>query len=149
MLALELPPTPLFQDEMESNIIPQVGLSTLFSRYNGKSCHEDAVKHEGVVKRYSITKFPRFLILYFRRYKKVKKGVEYNPTIVNFNQTHEFADGEKYRLVANICIIDGAYKVYLRKHDRNWVEVMDLFVGDTAWEMISLQASYIQFWEKI
>jgi U4/U6.U5 tri-snRNP-associated protein 2 len=35
MLTLDLPPTPLFQDEFESNIIPQVSLNSLLEKYNG------------------------------------------------------------------------------------------------------------------
>ena len=40
-LALDLPPPPLFQDEMEANIIPQVPLSELLAKFNGintKAC---------------------------------------------------------------------------------------------------------------
>jgi U4/U6.U5 tri-snRNP-associated protein 2 len=36
-LALELPPPPLFHDELEKNIIPQVPLATILSKYDGKT----------------------------------------------------------------------------------------------------------------
>jgi U4/U6.U5 tri-snRNP-associated protein 2 len=35
-LALDLPPAPLYQDELEQNIIPQVPLVTILNKYNGK-----------------------------------------------------------------------------------------------------------------
>lgn len=161
MLSLDLPPIPLFQDELESNIIPQISLSTLFhQKYNRNMCFEDT----GMLKRYTLTRHPRYMILYFRRFKRVKGGaIEFNPTVVNFGSTMEFGgavDGQsrKYRLTANICVVDGlagpttaSYKVYLlNKSDEQkaWKEVMDLYVGEAAWEMISLQTSYIQFWER-
>ena len=36
-LALDLPPPPLFQDEMEANIIPQVPLNELLAKFIGAS----------------------------------------------------------------------------------------------------------------
>jgi len=41
-LALELPPPPLFHDELEKNIIPQIPLSTILAKYDGwtvQVCH--------------------------------------------------------------------------------------------------------------
>lgn len=35
-LALDLPPAPLYQDEAEKNIIPQVPLTTILQKYDGK-----------------------------------------------------------------------------------------------------------------
>jgi hypothetical protein len=34
-LSLDLPPPPLFQDEMDRNIIPQVSIIELLSKYDG------------------------------------------------------------------------------------------------------------------
>jgi hypothetical protein len=34
-LALDLPAAPLYQDELEQNIIPQVPLVTILNKYNG------------------------------------------------------------------------------------------------------------------
>lgn len=36
-LALELPPPPLFQEELEKNIIPQIPLTTILSKYDGRT----------------------------------------------------------------------------------------------------------------
>ncbi|KAF0493191.1 cysteine proteinase [Gigaspora margarita] len=37
LLNLDLPPPPLFQDEVEKNIIPQVALTTILSKYDGRT----------------------------------------------------------------------------------------------------------------
>lgn len=34
-LALDLPPPPLFQDAVEKNIIPQVGIHAVLAKYDG------------------------------------------------------------------------------------------------------------------
>jgi hypothetical protein len=34
-LAVDLPPPPLFQDAVEKNIIPQVGIHTVLTKYDG------------------------------------------------------------------------------------------------------------------
>jgi hypothetical protein len=34
---LDIPPAPLFKDEQERNLIPQVSLFTLLSKYDGKT----------------------------------------------------------------------------------------------------------------
>lgn len=34
-LTLDIPPAPLFKDELEQNIIPQVPLSSLLSKFDG------------------------------------------------------------------------------------------------------------------
>jgi hypothetical protein len=36
-LAVDLPPPPLFQDAIEKNIIPQVSISSVLSKYDGKT----------------------------------------------------------------------------------------------------------------
>ena len=36
-LSIDLPPPPLFQDSVEKNIIPQVSLSSLLTKYDGKT----------------------------------------------------------------------------------------------------------------
>lgn len=79
-LTLDLPPTPLFQDEVQGTIIPQVPLVQLLEKYNGRSVEELA----GHRKRYSLEKLPPFLIFYIKRFKKNDFTKERNPTIVNF-----------------------------------------------------------------
>src|SRR5699024_5734764 len=67
-LTLDLPTTPLFRDEMSENIIPQVPLSRLLSKFDGLSEKEYKTYKDSFLKRFVITKFPKFLILYIKRF---------------------------------------------------------------------------------
>lgn len=78
-LTLELPPPPLFQDELEANIIPQVSLLDLLSKYDGKTIQDI----DNVLKRHVLKSLPFYLILILKRFTK-SGNVEKNPTIVNF-----------------------------------------------------------------
>lgn len=81
-LALDLPPPPLFQDAVETNIIPQVPISTVLAKYDGSTTREDT--QAGVLKRSKITRLPPFLIVYYKRFLSNRFLEEKNPTIVNF-----------------------------------------------------------------
>lgn len=83
-LTCDLPPTPLFQDEFKENIIPQVHLFQLLSKFNGVSEKEYQTYKDNFSKRFEITKLPRFIILYIKRFTKNTFFIEKNPTIVNF-----------------------------------------------------------------
>jgi U4/U6.U5 tri-snRNP-associated protein 2 len=116
-LSLDLPPPPLFQDELEKNIIPQVALFDLLSKFDGKSVKEYKTASESHVKRFELTKLPPFLILCIKRFTRNYFYLEKNPTIVNFPlkdiDMGEFLSRDpevrkqhpqtKYNLVANIC----------------------------------------------
>ncbi|KAI5811460.1 hypothetical protein DFH27DRAFT_597225 [Peziza echinospora] len=81
MLTLDLPPPPLFQDELERNIIPQVPLTTILSKYDGRKTQELL----GDRKRYRLLHpLPPFLIFHIKRFSKNKFVAERNPTIVTF-----------------------------------------------------------------
>ncbi|KAI8145332.1 hypothetical protein BJV82DRAFT_511604 [Fennellomyces sp. T-0311] len=79
-LALDLPPAPLYQDEAEKDIIPQVPLTTILSKYDGIKIQETANKKN----RYHITRLPEYLIFHIKRFNKNNWTLEKNPTIVNF-----------------------------------------------------------------
>lgn len=83
-LTLDLPPTPLFRDEMSENIIPQVPLSRLLAKFDGISEKEYKTYKDSFLKRFVITKFPKHLILYIKRFTRNTFFLEKNPTIVNF-----------------------------------------------------------------
>lgn len=83
-LTLDLPPTPLFRDEMSENIIPQVSLSRLLTKFDGTSEKEYKSYKDSWLKRFVITKFPKFLILYIKRFTRNTFFLEKNTTIVNF-----------------------------------------------------------------
>lgn len=81
MLTLDLPPPPLFQDELEKNIIPQVPLTTILSKYDGRRTQE-LLGHR---KRYRLLHpLPPYLIFHIKRFSKNKFVAERNPTIVTF-----------------------------------------------------------------
>ncbi|KAK0541433.1 Ubiquitin carboxyl-terminal hydrolase 10 [Tilletia horrida] len=80
LLAIDLPPPPVFQDVIESNIIPQVPIAEVLAKYDGLTFQEA----RGMIRRYKITRLPPYLILHFRRFTKNNFVEERNPTIVNF-----------------------------------------------------------------
>ncbi|WWC68713.1 uncharacterized protein I206_102647 [Kwoniella pini CBS 10737] len=79
-LALDLPPTPLFTDVNEKKIIPQVPLSTILAKFDGKTTQEFGP----TLKRHHLTRLPPYLILHIKRFTKNNFVSERNPTIVNF-----------------------------------------------------------------
>ncbi|KAK4687259.1 U4/U6.U5 tri-snRNP-associated protein 2, partial [Tremellales sp. Uapishka_1] len=79
-LALDLPATPLFQDMNEKKIIPQVPLSAILAKFDGKTTQEFGP----TLKRHHLTSLPPYLILHIKRFTKNNFVEEKNPTIVNF-----------------------------------------------------------------
>ena len=112
-LTLDLPPPPLFKDELTENIIPQVPLFTILSKFNGVNEKEYKTYKDSELKRFEITYFPKYLILYIKRFTRNTFFLEKNPTIVNFPIKNvdltdllapEFRDKQKcvYDLIANV-----------------------------------------------
>lgn len=115
-LTCELPPPPLFRDEHYNNIIPQVGLFTLLSKFNGETEKEYKTYKDNIIRKFELTRLPPFILLYIQRFTKNTFFVEKNPTIVNFPvKGIDFGDflteeaKEKYRdtstvydLIANV-----------------------------------------------
>jgi U4/U6.U5 tri-snRNP-associated protein 2 len=79
-LALDLPATPLFTDSNEKKIIPQVPLSAILAKFDGKTTQEFGP----TLKRHHLTALPPYLILHIKRFTKNNFVEEKNPTIVNF-----------------------------------------------------------------
>lgn len=79
-LALDLPPTPLFQDQNEKKIVPQVPLSAILAKFDGKTTQEFGPS----LKRHHLTSLPPYLILHIKRFTKNNFVEEKNNTIVNF-----------------------------------------------------------------
>ena len=114
ILTLDLPPAPLFQDDTEKNIIPQVPLTTVLQKYNGLSAQE----RMNTRLRYRLLHpLPPYLIMHIKRFQPNKfLGSQRNPTIVTFNprsldmspyvepdpKLHPSAEPIIYDLVANI-----------------------------------------------
>ncbi|WVQ94623.1 hypothetical protein IAU59_001703 [Kwoniella sp. CBS 9459] len=79
-LALDLPATPLFTDVNEKKIIPQVPLSSILAKFDGKTTQEFGP----TLKRHHLTMLPQYLILHIKRFTKNNFVEERNPTVVNF-----------------------------------------------------------------
>ncbi|SGZ33429.1 BQ5605_C041g11964 [Microbotryum silenes-dioicae] len=106
-LAIDLPPPPVFQDSVETNIIPQVPISAVLAKYDGKTTQES----KGMLRRWKLTRLPPFLILHIKRFTKNNFVEEKNPTIVNFPlrgvDMADYVEGNQsiaqyYDLVSNI-----------------------------------------------
>ena len=82
ILTLDLPPTPLFRDAIESkNIIPQVPLTTLLQKYSGLLPTE---KSNHRVRHRLLHPLPPYLFFHIKRFSTNKFVAERNPTIVTF-----------------------------------------------------------------
>ncbi|KAH8598236.1 hypothetical protein B0O99DRAFT_684280 [Bisporella sp. PMI_857] len=174
MLTLDLPSAPLFQDELEKNIIPQVPLTSILSKYNGLSPQE----HLNTRKRYRLLHpLPPYLLFHIKRFSKNKFVSECNPTIVTFDARNldmapyvepnpNFHSGGGpiwYDLVANIVheAVRGKddsveaeagkeWKVQIRDRAReDWWQIQDLFVEKSLKEKpLYLGETYVQVWER-
>jgi U4/U6.U5 tri-snRNP-associated protein 2 len=160
MLALELPPQPLFQDAQERNIIPQIALSELLEKYSGKKLH----KSGNYAMTYRIKALPRYLLIHIKRFVKNSWSAEKNPTIINYDTCDldlaayadlESSQATKYNLIANLVhegkIEDGegSYKCHVfHKPSKQWFSIHDLHVERILPHMVLLAESYIQVWER-
>lgn len=174
ILTLDLPAAPLFQDELEKNIIPQIPLTNILSKYDGIKAHEQLNSR----KRYRLVHpLPPYLLFHIKRFSKNKFVSERNPTIVTFDarnldmslyvepnpQYQRPGEPIWYDLVANIVheavrgredSVEGeeekhAWKVQMQDRSREeWVQTQDLFVEKTQRELLYLGESYIQIWER-
>nr|CAB3267559.1 U4/U6.U5 tri-snRNP-associated protein 2 [Phallusia mammillata] len=162
-LALDLPAAPLYKDELEHNIIPQIPLSTLLAKFNGLVEKEYKGKRDSTMKRFELTRLPPFLIFYIKRFTRNLFFTEKNPTIVNFPvkniDLEELIAADAnvpntcYDLVANI-VHDGdpnegkgSYRAHvLHPGSKQWYELQDLHVSDILPQMITLSEAYIQIW---
>jgi U4/U6.U5 tri-snRNP-associated protein 2 len=130
-------------------------------------------ENDGVLKRYSIQKLPRYLILCIKRFSNNNFVVEKNPTIVNYplknldlaecNSIFLILDlspdntdiSTKYDLVANVIyeggqkLEEGHFKVDVFNPPLDsWFQIQDLFVDQIMAQMIILSESYIQIWKQ-
>jgi U4/U6.U5 tri-snRNP-associated protein 2 len=158
-LSIDLPPPPLFQDEMERNIIPQVSILDLLSKYDGDTSQELG----NVLKRFKVTQLPPYLILVVKRFVKNNFTSEKNPTIVHFPikglDMKDYAEGKalegetRYDLVANVYHQgkgdDSKFKVqtFCSAHNQ-WYQLSDLIVEEVMPQMILLTESCIQIWKR-
>lgn len=174
LLTLDLPPAPLFQDELDKNIIPQIPLTSILSKYDGLKPAE----HLNTRKRYRLLHpLPPYLLFHIKRFSKNKFVSERNPTIVTFPtrsldmspyvqpdpQIHPPGEPIWYDLVANVTheavrirddSVEGeaekkVWRAQIRDRAREeWLEIQDLFVEKAASETLFTKESYLMVWEK-
>ena len=174
MLTLDLPAAPLFQDELEKNIIPQVPLTAILSKYDGLKAQEQM----NTRKRYRLLHpLPPYLLFHIKRFSKNKFVTEHNPTIVIFPtrsldmspyvepnpSIHPPGEPIWYDLVANVTheavrtrddSVEGeaerkVWRVQLRDRARDeWLEIQDLYVEKVVTETLFTKESYLMVWEK-
>ena len=174
MLTLDLPPAPLFQDDLDKNAIPQVQLTSILSKYDGIRTAEQ----QNARKRYRLLHpLPPYLLLHIKRFSKNKFVSERNPTIVIFNAhsldmspyvepnpaIHQPGEPIMYDLLANVTheavkirddSVEGeaerkVWKVQLRDRARDeWLEIQDLFVEKVPAETLFTRESYLLLLEK-
>uniref|UniRef100_A0A671KT76 Ubiquitin carboxyl-terminal hydrolase 39 n=1 Tax=Sinocyclocheilus anshuiensis TaxID=1608454 RepID=A0A671KT76_9TELE len=164
-LTLDLPTAPLYKDEKEQLIIPQVPLFNILAKFNGNNEKEYKTYKENFLKRFQLTKLPPYLIFCIKRFTKNNFFVEKNPTIVNFPITNvdlrEYLTEEAqvtekittYDLVANVVHdgkpTEGSYRIHVLHHGTGkWYELQDLQVIDILPQMITLSEAYIQIWKR-
>jgi len=167
-LTLDIPASPLFKDQLEQNAIPQVPLINLLQKFNGNYEKEYKTYNEIRVKKFTLTKLPKYMILFIKRFNNNTFFVEKNPTVINFPvkgldmsdflsidpKVRDINKHTTYDLIANISHDGepgsgkGTYRVHiLHKGSKQWFELQDLHVKDILPPMITLSESYIQIWE--
>ena len=117
ILTLDLPPIPLFRDNVEEkNSIPQIPLTALLQKYSGLQASE---KQAHRIRHRLLHPLPPYLLFHIKRFSVNKFVSERNPTIVTFpsprgldmspyvepNPTiHPGGEPIYYDLVANIVL---------------------------------------------
>ena len=174
MLTLDLPAPPLFQDEIDKNIIPQVDIFSLLAKYDGRTSQVNNLSYDvsneqelaGERRRFKISKLPPYMIFHIKRLKKTEFTHEHNPTIVTFPITsldmkdyaYSFAappgTSTMYDLIGNITHESvwtpggdekHVYRAQVKDFSRDkWFVIQDLIVEELEKERMHLAESYIQ-----
>lgn len=169
MLALDLPPSPVFTDAVEKNFIPQVNLEELLRKYDGSAIQDFA----GQRKRYKLVSLPPLLIFHIKRFTKNNFRSEKNPTVVRFPTQHldmrPFVDPAIlesmeeqgvlpfYNLCCNIThkAVETSvgekhsFQIQIKDKSREeWFQIQDLNISTIQEHLIHLGESYIQIWER-
>ncbi|KAF2212545.1 hypothetical protein CERZMDRAFT_40566 [Cercospora zeae-maydis SCOH1-5] len=177
ILTLDLPPAPLFQDDVEKNIIPQVPLATVLQKYNGILAQE----RMNTRMRYRLLHpLPPYLIMHVKRFQPNKfLQSQRNPTIVTFNpraldmspyvepdpKQHPMGEPIVYDLIANITYegvkvrddsVEGeaerkVWKAQVKEggDSNQWWEMQDDFpVEKVNADLLATKESYVMVWER-
>jgi len=177
-LTLDIPPTPLFKDTQGGNIIPQIPLFDVLTKYNGVKLTDSVKAGVQSRRRYAIKQLPKFLIFHFARFTKNNFYSEKNPTIVHIPVKDLELKGQfalegaaaaegavtKYDLLANAChdlptglgkdgqqdpLQHGSYRVHTHQQSSDqWYEIQDLHVSETMPQLIGLSESLITIYKR-
>lgn len=149
-LALDLPPTPLFQEATGRAPLPQVELLDLLHKYDGAQ-----VTSRGEYdSTYQLLSLPRYLVLHIRRLLRTEAGLEKNRTTVNFPLKGLQIGAVRYDLLASISHVgearDGHYVAHVRhRATDSWFEMADQAVRPALPQTLFLTDTYIQVWELV
>ncbi|KAK2163189.1 hypothetical protein LSH36_84g08049 [Paralvinella palmiformis] len=166
-LTCDLPPPPLYPDEMRENIIPQVPIFSILNKFNGIIEKEYKTAKFSTMRRFELTNLPPYIILCIKRFTKNFFILEKNRTIVNFPvKGIDFGEllspevrakhpSTVYDLVANVIHDgepgpgNGTYRIHvLHRGSGKWYELQDLHVADILPQMITLSESYVQIYQR-
>lgn len=174
MLPLDLPSSPLFQNEMDATSIPQVTLAKLLSKFDGRTPSERANKR---MRHRLLHPLPPYLLIHVRRFSKNAFVSERNSYIVTFDPIglnmapyaepnpaiHPPSEPVLYDLIANVTheavrLRDDAldtdslrkvWRVHLSDRPRgDWFELQDLLIDKVPGETLFTRESYLQIWER-
>lgn len=176
ILTLDLPPAPLFQDDVEKNIIPQVPLTTILNKYNGTVAQE---RLNTRIRYRLMHPLPPYLIMHVKRFQSNKfLQSQRNPTIVTFNprsldmspyvepnpKLHPLGEPLVYDLVANVTYegvkvrddsVEGeaerkVWKCQVKEGsvEGGWWEMQDLWVEKVQADLLATKESYVMVWER-
>ena len=168
VLPLDLPAAPLFQDDREKNIIPQVPLHQVLGKYDGIRAQE---RMSNRVRYRLLHPLPPYLIMHVKRFSPNKFLQEQrNPTIVTFSpraldmspyvepnpSLHPMGEPIVYDLVANVThegvrVRDDSVEGEAEKKvwrvqllDRGGLDNQGRSEGDRWWEIQDLFVSRVE-----
>lgn len=157
-LSLDLPPKPLFKHESDRDIVPQISLEALLSKFDGKT--RTHVIRTGASRSFQVTLVPPYLFLAVRRFSKSNFGVQKNPCVVHLPSDHLdlarlWSDSSfgSYRLIAAVShegtLDKGQFRVALyHEASRSWFDVTNVSVEPTLFQLVSLTDTYILLYAK-
>lgn len=166
MLGLDLPAQPLFKDELERNIIPQVPLAQLLRKYDGVQVTDTPRQGR---RRFRLRRLPEYLVLHAKRFSRNNFFLEKNHTLVTFPirgldvaeavapaALPIVAPSTRYKLVANV-VHEGkpgagnAHHVHVQRCSEgpgSWYEIRDLRVQEILPQLVGLSEAYVQVYER-
>ncbi|CDK26722.1 unnamed protein product [Kuraishia capsulata CBS 1993] len=175
ILTIDPPAFTLFKDGTGLTQIPQVKITHLLSKYDGETAQKLAHGN----KMFKLITVPPFLLIHINRMSgshglEGVSGTSRNPTIVKFPFENldmspyvEGATGPiQYKLIGNVIhqtipvtkMVDGTemaidshvYKIHLLDQVRgDWLEIQDLNVKPVEKELLFMQETYLQIWQKV